>query len=290
MEADVTITVHEEPPVEMKYVEAKLKPELVGNVTPGWEPKTLTPEPGCVFSHVTVAGMPEPTAVVEISKNGDHHVERAGIARVQVPIPPGYLLPEGKKTFTENGTDIDIRELESADINVPTRENDLRCLIEGTIVGEFVIPDGTTYIKIAKFRQCRQMTSCIIPDSVVTIEQEMFRECSGLVSVVLPKTLIRIPDQMFRECTALRSIKIPGTVISIGSYGFYNCRSLMLCDCTELSQTDGQVNTTLSTFGFTSMPLDGKILFKDEETANVYKVATQWSNYANRMTWVGADS
>ena len=77
-------------------------------------------------STVRVA-VPEPSGVAAITENGRYDVKDKAVAAVSVPVG---VFPSGKKTVTENGSDIDVRNYEAVDVAVP--------------VG--VIPEGTKRI------------------------------------------------------------------------------------------------------------------------------------------------
>lgn len=115
MEADITMTVEEEPVVNMTYVEGKLKPEVVGQVTPAYEPQRVTPPAGSVFSAVEVGAIPEPTETETYTENGTYNVSRIGTAVIQVP---QGVFPAGTLQITANGP-YDVKSYETADINVP---------------------------------------------------------------------------------------------------------------------------------------------------------------------------
>ena len=62
--------------------------------------------------------MIDPNAIIEITENGRYNVARYGYADVDVP------QPSGKITITENGTDIDVSEYATADVNVSGGSSD----------------------------------------------------------------------------------------------------------------------------------------------------------------------
>ena len=49
--------------------------------------------------------------------------------------------------------------------------------------GVAIIPEGTTVIEFAAFKNCVELHSVTIPESVTTIESYAFRGCSSLESV-----------------------------------------------------------------------------------------------------------
>ena len=89
------------------------------------------------FSEVDVKvpipeGYIKPEGEIEVTENGTVNVAQYENAVVNVPIPDGYIKPEGEVEITENGT-IDITQYASAVVNVPssgggTEDADLRVL------------------------------------------------------------------------------------------------------------------------------------------------------------------
>lgn len=74
----ITLRVSDEQPVNLKYVEAKVKPETECNVTPEPNSQTILPTPGTTFGQVNVSPIPSeyiiPTGTKDISTNGMHNV------------------------------------------------------------------------------------------------------------------------------------------------------------------------------------------------------------------------
>lgn len=152
----IKLTVSQPAPVSLSYVEAAIKPEVTGHVTPTYEEHTVYPAAGTVFGSVEVDAIPDPTAVKEIDSNGDHDVRRYGVARVDVQpalqsktatpteqaqtivpdtgydglesvniarIPTEYIVPTGTKNISQNGTE-SVREYDSVNVSVvPTLQD-----------------------------------------------------------------------------------------------------------------------------------------------------------------------
>ena len=60
--ADIELeVVYETSVVELEVVEAQVKPEVIGQVTPAYEPQTVTPPAGSVFSAVEVGAIQDQT-------------------------------------------------------------------------------------------------------------------------------------------------------------------------------------------------------------------------------------
>ena len=72
--------------------------------------------------------------------------------------------------------------------------------LNGELVTEAVIPDGTEYIAAWSFRYCPDITSVTIGEGVESIGMFAFAECYNLQSVSLPSTLTYIDSAAFSEC------------------------------------------------------------------------------------------
>lgn len=146
MEADITMTVEEEPVVSMTYVEGKLKPEIVGQVTPSYEPQRVTPPAGSVFSAVEVGAIPDPTEEETYTENGTYDVARIGRAIVQVP---QGVFPEGTLPITANGP-YDVTGFAGVDVNVPVEwvspSGHVRLVTERVTLPDDFTGQGTAFI------------------------------------------------------------------------------------------------------------------------------------------------
>jgi len=60
-----------------------------------------------------------PVGVINITENGDHDVTEKATARVNVPVPPGYVIPTGSVDIMQNGQGIDVAGKATANVNVP---------------------------------------------------------------------------------------------------------------------------------------------------------------------------
>lgn len=90
----------------------------------------------------------------------------------------------------------------------------------------------------------------------------------------------------FRYCSFVSAVKLPASLTSIGDDVFSNV-IMPYCDCTELTYTGSTPDTVMNGKSFQNTGY--RLLFKDQATMNVYAQATNWSTYASRMTYVGAE-
>lgn len=163
--ADITLTVVEEQPITLTYVEAAIKPEQTKSVVPEYEPQTVLPDDGMTLGRVNVAAIPDPTDEETITENGDYNVARIGTAHVDVqptldtatvtpteqtqtvtpqqgfdglsevvvnPIPSEYVVPSGSVEITQNG-ETPVAGKATAIVNVPG-----------------IVPSGTKQISITQ--------------------------------------------------------------------------------------------------------------------------------------------
>lgn len=59
---------------------------------------------------------------IDITRNGWFDVKEYDQVHVNVPVPPGYVLPSGKKTITANGDNIDVANYKYAKVDVPSAQ------------------------------------------------------------------------------------------------------------------------------------------------------------------------
>ena len=105
----------------------------------------VTPDAGYVLSKVTAKvnvpvpdGYVIPTGSVTITENGEHNVAGKAVAKVSVPIPDGYIKPSGELEISENGV-YDVRDKETADVQVPAP---ILISLNAKTNGTYEPPDG----------------------------------------------------------------------------------------------------------------------------------------------------
>ena len=164
-----------------------------------------------------------------------------------------------------------------------------------------VIPNTVTSIGNSAFYGCA-LTSITIPNSVTSIGESAFEECTSLTIITIPKSVTSIGGNAFFLCSALTSITIPNSVTSIGNLAFQSCSSL-----TSITIPDSVTSIGIGAFencsGLTSVTIEpttpptlGNVAFDSSEsfpiwvpvgTANIYKSAGGWIDYASRIYEIG---
>ena len=139
----------------------------------------------------------------------DYTTSAKAIAALAKVISKG-ITPTGKITITENGTDIDVAEYATADVNVFTYEDMFINLIDSSIVG-VDIPTGISTIGDYKFYNCTDLSSVNIGSNIQTIGEYAFAGCTSLESIVIPTDMRYINQGAFDGCTSLTDIYYTGT-------------------------------------------------------------------------------
>lgn len=245
-ECSITLHVEEPQPITLNYVEAKIKPEVVGHATPTEQAQTVTPAPGTTFSAVEVGAIPPeyvvPSGTLDITENAeDINVRDKAAVNVNVqpnlqtpdpitptkqqqiitpsaghdglaqavvePIPSEYIVPSGKVTLTENDTDVDISQYEKADIAVPVPVMPEEYATGGSITD-------------------RSITGYIIKRGATIIQSSTFTNWKELVFIDIPSTVENIGQQAFAGCSKLAITEIPQSLKELGQYAFFNCLGL----------------------------------------------------------------
>jgi hypothetical protein len=130
-------------------------------------------------------------------------------------------------------------------------------------------------------RACQGATKLVTVNlpSVTSIGTYAFYNCSGLTTVNLPLAT-SIPSQCFYSCTKLQHADF-GKASSIAAQAFNACSVL-----TELILRKSDAICTLSNTSAISNSPIGKgtgYVYVPDELVDSYKIATNWSTYANQI-------
>lgn len=140
------------------------------------------------------------------------------------------------------------------------------------------IPNTIRSIGGWSFYGCTGLTSITIGDGVYFIGQSAFYGCSGLTSVTIPDSVTRIIYGAFENCSGLASITIPANVTEIGADSFKGCDSMTSFRILATTPPEARRIFGGSSSSGTTMP--PCLIYVPEESVDVYKEATGWSDYA----------
>ena len=140
--------------------------------------------------------------------------------------------------------------------------------------GVITFDGDVTSIGDRAFRDCDSLTSVIIPDSVTTIGRSAFYNCNSLTSVTIPNGVTNIGYGAFSS-TRLTSITIPYSVTGIEGFAFGDCTSLTSVYCKATTPP------TLGNNNVFDSNASGRKIYAPYQSLDVYKTATNWSEYAD---------
>lgn len=165
------------------------------------------------------------------------------------------------------------------------------------MLNSIVIPSNVISIGQYAFAGCSVLSGINLPSAVCSIGPHAFQNCKAIGSLVLPEGIESIPDYCFQNCTDLASVSLPNSVITIGNYAFDGCRfeennyTLMLpSSLTRIgSNAFGYIRHLLLpskspiTITSNSFVDNYTLLYVPANMVEMYKVRTNWSNYADRI-------
>lgn len=188
------------------------------------------------LDEVTVNVQPDlESKQVSITANGTQTVTPAagkdGMSSVEITTNvPSYPEPTGSLTITENGENIDVKDVASVDVNVPVSgENKLAKLLSDEAVT--LTPEdfgNATSIYKYQFENRTNLDVTSLPSSITSIGQHAFFGCTALSLEQLPNGLTSIGSSAFSGDIALRLTALPDTVTNIESGVFSGCTNLAL--------------------------------------------------------------
>lgn len=166
-----------------------------------------------------------------------------------------------------------------------------------TSLSKITLPEGLTNIGSFAFENCTSLVSLILPNSIRKIDNQAFQN-SGLESISLPIGMTNIDASAFFLCINLKSVTLPNSLLTIGGGAFYGCNNLSTIIIPEEVVSIG-VDAFKDCYGLnsiivlpTDVPIGGNNMFQytsdchiyvPANSAEAYKAATNWSNYADRI-------
>ena len=243
---------------------------------------------------------------LEIAENGTYTaldgVDGYSPVTVNVSIPDGYIVPNGTKEITENGTH-DVTEYSFVNVNVASsgENNDTR--FADSVMDTLISVDDETITSMRPyaFCYCQNLVTARLP-SITVGATCAFRYCNKLEMADLPKLAGTCGSYLFDNCPSLFSVNIP-KVTGLSTWCLSNCAALKKVELGNLSTINanafnasslealiirktGTSATTLSNINaFSGTPIaDGLgYIYVYKDMVDKFKTATNWSNYANQF-------
>ena len=146
--------------------------------------------------------------------------------------------------------------------------------LNGELVTDLVIPDGTTEIKDYAFAY-GNFKSVTIPGSVTSIGNGAFENCTNLTSIEIPDKVTVIGNTAFYGCSNLSSVTIGESVTSITGMSFYLCDNIKTVYCKPT------VPPIVGSRVFTTVVFENAELCVPTGSADEYRLADEWRNFLN---------
>lgn len=152
-----------------------------------------------------------------------------------------------------------------------------------TMLSIITLHENINIIGEGAFTYCSQLTSISL-NNVTSLNANAFANCKKIDHIDLPK-ISSIMNGTFYNCTSLSSLSIP-LVTSIGSYAFGGCTALvsvylLSSSVAYLYNAGAFYNTPISISTITGSYGSIYVL---ESMVDIYKSATYWSAYSDRIT------
>lgn len=151
--------------------------------------------------------------------------------------------------------------------------------------------NNATSIKNSCFKQCTGLTNIYLPQ-VLTTESSCFEGCSSLVNIILPNVTTLGATYVFSTCSKLKRIIVPKSLSSGGGGNFFNgCSNLILyetsgsigCNVQNLEVLILRKEEQLQALSSVAFIANIKEIYVHQELLETYKVATNWSTYADKI-------
>lgn len=198
------------------------------------------------------------------SKAGKYVVKVKGVTRIARQTDTDNLKGEYASILraVEHSSDV---------ISIATSAYRYLVGLENVKLGDNCISLGSN-----SFDGCSPLKTITLASEITTIPSNFLTNAVNLKEIVLPDSLTTLGMSAFQGCFTLTNITIPALVDAVTGAAFYNCRSL------KTIHIKATTPPTLGTNVFNNIPSDF-IIYVPVGTAETYKAAAGWSDYADHI-------
>lgn len=150
------------------------------------------------------------------------------------------------------------------------------------------------------FTYCKSLNSIALPNTVKSLGDYAFLRCEKLANITLSENLTHIGEATFANCSSLMSITLPAAITSIGNEAMFGCSRLSTINCmsttpptlgacafdkyivkSEGVEAENGDKYDRETYEVAAI---GSTIYVPTNSAEAYKSAEAWSNYASKIT------
>lgn len=99
--------------------------------------------------------------------------------------------------------------------------------INGKLITELTIPEGTTHIGFGTFAGCAAITKVTLPSTLTYISGSAFKGCTGITEIVIPDSIETIDSLAFANCASLNKVTLSAGLTAISELTFSGCDNII---------------------------------------------------------------
>ena len=141
------------------------------------------------------------------------------------------------------------------------------------------LPDKVKILGSSAFENCSSITINKLPSALTSLNSNTFKGCKGITTMVFQDGITALSTYTFQNCTGLTEITFNGAT-RIGSQCFNGCSAL---ERVIINYDAGVIAGGSSMFSGTKIASGTGYIYVPDALVEDYKVASQWSRYADAI-------